>query len=114
MLISDIKIKHNNDIKYVKFYESSAKSTPFFSLLIPVIGHHSIYFQIFEHRILTYSLTAYECKHKYATRTIIYKSDFPVIQLRRIKFFSIINISNLEYPYQSYIQIFIQNLLDDQ
>ena len=45
------EIKQNNDIISLKFYDSS---TPYYSQLFPVIGDHSIYFKLSEHRILTY------------------------------------------------------------
>ena len=65
-----------------------------------------------EHRILTYSLTAYECKNKNASGTILYASNFLFLPLRKNMFFSIVDINNLEYPEQSFIQILTQNLLN--
>ena len=59
-----LEIKHNNDEKSLKFYNSLIKPPPYFSRLLQVIGDHSVYFTPSEHRILTYSLTAYECKNK--------------------------------------------------
>ena len=103
-----LEFKHHHESKSLKFYDSSTKSTPYYSRLFPVIGAQSLYFQTFEHRILTYSLTAYECKNKYANATILYASDFSFISLRKNMFFSIRDINNLEYPYQSFIQILIQ------
>ena len=71
-----------------------------------------MFFTPSEHRILTYSLTAYERKKKKASGTILYASDFSFIPLRKNMFFAIMDINNLEYPYQSLIQILIQNPLN--
>ena len=49
---------------------------------------------------------------KYATRNKNYKSDFSFIPLRINMLFSIMNINNLEYLYQSFIQTLIQNKFD--
>ena len=106
-----LEIKDNDEIKPIKFYDSSTKPPPYYSRLFPVIGEQSAYLQPTEHRIITYSLTAYECKHKYANGTLLYASDFSFIPLRKNMFFSIMDINNLEYPYQSFIQILIQNPL---
>ena len=48
---------------------------------------------------------------KNASGTTLYASEFSFIQLRKNIFFSIMDINNLEYPYQSFIQILIQNHL---
>ena len=104
-------MKNNDEGKPLKFYDSSTKPPPYYTRLFPVIGEKSIYLQPAEHRILTYSLTAYECKNKYAIGTLLYASDFSFIPLRKNMFFSIMDINNLEYPYQSFIQISIQNPL---
>ena len=98
-------------MKSLKFYDSSTKPPPYCSRLFPVIGEHSLYLQPTEHRILTYSLTAYEYKNKYANGNILYASDFSFIPIRKNMFFSIMDINNLEYLYQSFIQILIQNPL---
>ena len=37
-----LEIKHNNDIKSLKFYESSIKLAPYYSRLFPVIADHSV------------------------------------------------------------------------
>ena len=66
-----LEIKHDYDTKFLKIYDSSTKSHPYYSVLLPVIGDHSLYFQHYEQRILTYSLTANEYKNKHANRTII-------------------------------------------
>ena len=47
------------------------------------------FFQPLEHRILTSSLTAYQCKSKYANGTIVYKSDFSFIPLGKNIFFAL-------------------------
>ena len=107
-----LEIKHNNDGKSLKFYSSLIKPPPCFSRLFQVIGDHSVYFTPSEHRILTYSLTAYECKNKNASSNILYASDFSFIPLRKNMFFSIMDTNYLEYPYQSIIQILIQNPLN--
>ena len=104
-----LEIKHKNDIKSLNYYDSLIKTPPYYSRLIPVIGDQSIYFTPFEHRILTYSLTAYECKNKNATGTIFYATDFSFVPLRKNIFFSIMDINNLQYPYQSFKHILIQN-----
>ena len=88
------------------------KTTPYCSRLFPVIGDNSLYFKPFEQGILTFSLTAYECKIKYANGTILYASDFSYIPLRKNMFFSIMDINNPEYLYLSFIQILIQNPLN--
>ena len=106
-----LDIKNDHEPKSLKFYDSSTKPPPYYSRLFPVIGDQPLYLQPVEHRILTYFLTAYECKNKYANGTILYASDFYFIPLRKNLFFSIMDISNLEYPYQSFIQILIKNLL---
>ena len=54
-----------------------------------MIGEQSIYLTPSEHRILAYSSTAYECKNQNENGTI-----------------------NLEHPYQSFIQILLQNPLN--
>ena len=95
-----LEMKNINDMKSLRFYGSSIKPPPYYSRLFPVIGDNSIYFKPSEHLILTYSLTAYECKNKNASGTILYKSDFSFIPLRKIMFFSIMDINNPEYPYQ--------------
>ena len=66
-----LEIKTNNEIKSLKFYDSSIKPPPYYSRFFPVIGDHSLYFTPSEHRILTYHLTAYECKNKYPNGTIL-------------------------------------------
>ena len=71
-----LEIKHNNDTKSLKFYHSSIKLPPYLSRLFSVIADHSVYFTPSEHRISIYSLTAYECKNKNASGTILYASDF--------------------------------------
>ena len=78
-----LKIK-NEDIKSLKFYDSSIKPPPYYSRLFPLISDRSLYFKSFEHRILTYSLTANECKNKYGSGTILYASDFSFIPLQKI------------------------------
>ena len=85
-------------MKSLKFYDSSIKPLPYCSRLLPVIGDHSIYFTPSEHLILFYSLTAFECKNKNASGTILYASDFSFIPLRKNMFFSIMDINSLEYP----------------
>ena len=50
--------------------------------------------------------------NKNASGTALYVSDFSFVQLRKNMFFSIMGINNLEYPYQSFIQILIQNPLN--
>ena len=100
-----IEIKNNDDIKPLKFYESSIKPPPYYSRLFQVIGDYSICVTLLELRVLTYSLTAYECKNKYKNGTVLYASDFSFIPLRKSLFFCIMDINNLEYPYQSFIQI---------
>ena len=84
----------------------------YFSHLFPVIGDKSIYFTLSEHRILTYALIAYECKNKNANGTISYACDFSFAPFRKNMFFSIMDINSLEYSYQSFIQILIQNPLN--
>ena len=106
-----LEIKHKNDIKSLKLLDSSIKPPPYYSQLFPIIGDHSVYFTPSAHRILTYSLTAYECKNKKASGTILYASDFSFITLRKNMLFSIMDINNLEYPYQSIIQKLMQNPL---
>ena len=81
------EIKHNNDVKSLKTYDSSIKPPSYYSRLFPVIGDHSVYFTPSEQRILAYPLTAYECKNKNATATILYASDFSFIPLRKNMFF---------------------------
>ena len=54
-----LEIICNGDKKILKFYESSTKPPPYCSRLFLVISDQSIYFTPFEHRVLTYSLTAY-------------------------------------------------------
>ena len=107
----NLEMKDSNESKSLNFYDSSLKPPPFYSRLLPVIGEKPLYLQPVEHRILTYSLTAYECKNKYANGTLLYVSDFSFIPLRKKLFFSIMDINNLEYPYQSFLQILIQNPL---
>ena len=102
-------INQNNDKKSLKFYESSIKPPPYYSRIFPIFGDQSIFFSPFEHRVLTYSLTAYECKNKKASGTILYLSDFSFVPLRKSMFFSIMDINNFEYSYQSFIQILIHN-----
>ena len=46
------------------------------TIIFAVIGDYAICFKPYEHRILTYSLTAFEGKNKYANDTIFYASDF--------------------------------------
>ena len=106
-----LEMKYSNESKSLKFYDSSKKPAPYYSRLFPVIGEKPLYLQPAENRILTYSLTAYECKNKYANGTLLYVSDFSFIPLRKNMFFVIMDINNLEYPYQSFIQILIQNPL---
>ena len=101
-----LQTKHNHELKSLKFYYSSIKSPPYNSRLFPVIGAKSLYCQPFERRNLT--LTAYECKNKYANGTILYASDSSFIPLRKNMFFSIMDIYNLEKPDQSFIQKLIQ------
>ena len=50
----------HHESKSLKLYNSSKKSPPYSSQLFPVIGDQSLYFQPFEHIIVTSSLTAYE------------------------------------------------------
>ena len=98
--------------KSLKFYDSSIKPPPFYSRLSLVIGDHLyiyIYIKSSEHRILTYSLTTSESKNKYTNGIIFYASNFSFIPLRKNMFFSIMDINNLEYPYQSFIQMLIEN-----
>ena len=102
-----LEIKHNNDKLSLKFYDSSTKPPPYYSQLFLVIVDQSIDFTPFEDRILTYSLTAFECKNKNASGTILYVFDFSFVPLRKNMFFSIMYINNLKYPYQSFIQILI-------
>ena len=78
-----LEIKQSQEMKSLKFYDSSTKSPPYYTRLFPVFGDQSLYFQPFEHRILTYSLTAYDCQNKYANGTILYGSDFSFIPLRK-------------------------------
>ena len=92
-------------IKDFKFVNLPQNHHP---ILHDYFGYHTSYFQPLEHRILTYSLTAYKCKSKYAEGTIIYKSDFSFIPIRE-NMFSIIEIYNSEYHFQSLIQILFQN-----
>ena len=106
-----LEIKNNEDVKSLKFYDSSVKAPPYHSRLFTVVSEHSLFFKSFEHRILTYSLTAYECKNEYAIGTILYASDFSFIPLQK-SMFSIMDTNNLEYPYQPIIQILIQNPLN--
>ena len=77
--------------------------------LFTVIGDQSIYFTPSEHQILTHSLTAYECKNKNGNGTILYVCDVSFVPLRKKNVFPVMDIINLEYPYQSLIQILIQN-----
>ena len=42
---------------------------------------------------------------------MLYASDFSFIPLRKNMFFSIMDINNLEYPYESFIEKLIQNPL---
>ena len=107
----NLEMKDSNESKSLNFYDSSLKPPPFYSRLLPVIGEKPLYLQPVEHRNLKYSLTAYECKNKYANGTLLYLSDFSFIPLRKKLFFSIMDINNLEYPYQSFLQILIQNPL---
>ena len=51
-------------------------------------------------------------KIKKASSNILYASDFLFIPLRKNMFFSIMDTNNFEYPYQSIIQILIQNPLN--
>ena len=44
--------------------------------------------------------------------TMIYEVNFSFVPLRKNMFFSKLDIDNLEYPYQPFIQILIQNLLN--
>ena len=44
--------------------------------------------------------------------TILYASDFSFEQFCKNMFFSIMDINNLEYHYQSFIQMLIQNPLN--
>ena len=55
---------------------------------------------------------SYECKTKYANGANLYASDFSFIPIRKNMFFSLMDINNLEYPYQSFIQILIRNPLN--
>ena len=50
-------------------------------------------------------------KIKKASGTNLYTSDFSFIPLLKNMFFSIMDKNNLECPYQSFIQILIQNQL---
>ena len=77
------RLEVKNDTKSLKFYDSSIKLYRGYSQFFPVFVDHSLYFQLFVHRILTYLPTAYECKNKYAKGTISYKSDFSFLPLRR-------------------------------
>ena len=104
------EIQHNYKTKFLEIFDSSTKSPPCYSRLFPVIGDHSLYFQFFENRILTYSLTAYDCKSKFPNGTLIPQSVFSFIPLRKNMFFSIMDKNSLDYPSQSFIQILIQNL----
>ena len=106
-----LEINDNDEIKSLKFYDSSIKPVPYFSRLLPIINDHSMYFKYFEHRILTYFLTAYDCEQKYADGTILYASKFYLYHYEKM-FFSIRDINNLEYPYQSLIQNLLRNLLN--
>ena len=83
-----------------------------FSVFPVIVDYSPIFVLLFEHTILIYSLFAYECRSKYANGTKNDKSDFSLIPLRKNVFFSIMDINNLEYPYQSVIQILIQNPLN--
>ena len=56
-----LEIKHNKEVKSLNFYNSSIKSHVYYLRLFTVIGDHS---SPCEHRILTYSLTAYKCFKK--------------------------------------------------
>ena len=94
-----LEIKHYHESKSLKFYDASTKAPPYYSQLFPVIGDQSLYFQPFEHRILT-------------NGTILYASDFAFLPLRKNMLFSITDINNIEYPYQTFIQILIQNRLN--
>ena len=59
-----LEIKNKHELKSLNFYDSSINSPPYFSRLFTAFGDQILYFQPFEHRILTYSLIAYECKSK--------------------------------------------------
>ena len=52
-----LEMKDNDEIRSLKFYDSSTKPPPFCSRLFPIIEEKSIYLQTAEYRILTYSLT---------------------------------------------------------
>ena len=106
-----LEIKQSHDLKSLKYYDSSTKSTPYCSRLFLVISDKSLHFQPFGHRILTYSLTAYDCKNKYPNGTILYASDFYCIPLRKNTFISIMDKNNRDYQYQSFIQILLQKPL---
>ena len=53
-----LEIKHNYVKNLMKFYKSLSKPPPDYSQLFSVIGDHTLFFQPFDHRVLTYSLTA--------------------------------------------------------
>ena len=96
-----------------KFYNSSTKSPPaIHNFLQSMVINHSISNHSNTELFLTYSLTAYERKNKYATGTILFASYFSFIPLQKNMFFSIMDINNLEHPHQSFIQILIHNLLN--
>ena len=107
-----LEINDNNATQSLKFSDSSIKPPPCYSRLYPVIGNHSLCFKPSEHKILTYSLNAYECKNKYVNGTILYASDFSFMPLRKNMFFFIMDTNNLEYRYQLFIRILIQNHLN--
>ena len=111
MLIHAIEIKNSYEKKILKFFVSSTEPPIYFSRLFLVIGNYALHFQPFEHKILNYSLTAYECKSKYTYRIIVYKSDFSFKPPPK-KFLSIMDINILEYPFQYFIQVLIQSLLN--
>ena len=88
-------------MKFLKFYEPSTKPPPYYSQILLFIGDPTLYLQPFEHRILIYSLTAYEYKSNYEVRTTEVISDFSFIPLH-----------NVLCPFQSFTQILMQNPLN--
>ena len=97
-----------------KDYESLTKPPLYFLQLFPVFGDYTLYFQPFEHRILTYSFTAFESRSSYTNDPPLFQSEFSHLTLHKNMFFSIINNNNLEYLFQSFIQYLTQNLLHHQ
>ena len=88
----------------MKFYKSPTKPPPYYSRLFSVIGDHTLVFQPFDQRVLTYSLTA--------DRNMFYKSGFSFKPLRKIS--SFLYGKYFIWNITSNIQILIQNLLYHQ